>query len=65
MNIVIRMSATQNAKALPILLRHSPGVMLRNRLYIISKAAARDLLHARIKFSVTAVVPETSCRIVP
>ncbi|MBI4600809.1 MAG: hypothetical protein HY721_02505 [Planctomycetes bacterium] len=50
MKIVIRMSAREEAKALPILLRHSPGIVLPDRTYVISQAAARELRQAGVEF---------------
>ena len=50
MNVVIQIAAKDNARALGILLRHSPGVTLRNRVYVVSKEAARALTKARIRF---------------
>jgi hypothetical protein len=49
--IVIRLSAREEAKALPILLRHSPGMGLPNRTYVISEDAARRLREAGVEFA--------------
>ena len=51
MNVVIRMTKQQELKALPILLRHSPGMVLANRTYVLSKAAVRALRQAGVKFT--------------
>jgi hypothetical protein len=51
MKVVIRLSAKQEARALPILLRHSPGAILPDRTYVISEEAARALRDAGIDFS--------------
>jgi len=44
------MSAPEEAKALPILLRHSPGMVLPNRTYIVSEEAMRSLGSAGVTF---------------
>ena len=51
MKVVIQMSAKQEARALPILLRHSPGTILPDRTYVISEEAARALREAGIDFT--------------
>lgn len=51
MNVVIQINAKDHAKALGILLRHSPGVALRNRVYVVSPDAARALTEAGIRFA--------------
>ena len=51
MKVVIHMSACEEAKALPILLRHSPGMVLPNRTYVLSEEATRSLRQAGVKFS--------------
>jgi hypothetical protein len=43
MNKVIRLSVREEAKALPILLRHSPGMVLPNRTYVVSELAVEAL----------------------
>ena len=50
MKTVIQMSACEEAKALPILLRHSPGMVLPNRTYIVSEEAIRSLGSAGVTF---------------
>ena len=59
MMVIIHLSAREERKALPILLRHSPGVILPNRTYVVSKDAARRLRQGRIRFSLVAEVPTT------
>jgi rhodanese-related sulfurtransferase len=49
--VVILLSPRQEAAALPILLRHSPGIVLPERKYVISQEAARALREAGIEFS--------------
>jgi len=50
MKVVVRFTVKQEAKALPIILRHSPGMILKNRTYILSKEAVQKLREAKIKF---------------
>ncbi len=61
MKVIIRFTGREEAKALPILLRHSPGIVLPKRTYVISEEAAQALRAAGIKFtkvSSEAVTPE-------
>jgi hypothetical protein len=51
MKVVIRMSKRAEAKALPLLLRHSPGMVLPNRTYVITEQAAAALRHANVRFT--------------
>jgi hypothetical protein len=51
MKVAIQFSKREEAKALPILLRHSPGMILRNRIYVISDGAVRALRRAGVKFA--------------
>jgi hypothetical protein len=51
MKMIIRMSEAEEAKALPILLRHSPGTVLPNRIYVVSEAAAQKLREAGVQFT--------------
>jgi hypothetical protein len=57
--VVIRLSQKEELKALPILLRHSPGTILKGRLYIIREDAARALRDAGIKFTLITRVAGT------
>ena len=50
MKSVIEFDAANEARALPILLRHSSGVVLRDRTYVVEEAAARALSAAGIRF---------------
>lgn len=50
MKIVIRMSQEEEAKALPILLRHSAGTVLPDRTYVITEDAAKKLRQAGVDF---------------
>lgn len=51
MKVVIRLTGREEAKALPILLRHSPGAVLPDRTYTISEDAARALRAAGVAFT--------------
>ena len=50
MDLVIRLSKPEELKAIPILLRHSPGTVLPNGTYIISGGAAKALRAAGVVF---------------
>jgi hypothetical protein len=50
MKVVIQLSVREEERALPILLRHSPGTILPDRVYVISEEAARALREAGISF---------------
>ncbi len=50
MKVVVRLSSSEELKALPILLRHSSGSILPDRTYVISEAAARTLRDAGVRF---------------
>ncbi len=58
MKVAIQLSEAEEVKALPLLLRHSPGMILPNRTYVISAEAARSLRVAGVQF--TEVSRETS-----
>ena len=49
--MIIQLSQDQELKALPILLRHSPGMVLPNRTYVLSQDTLRALRGAGIRFS--------------
>jgi hypothetical protein len=51
MKVIIHLTADQEAKALPILLRHSPGMILPDRTYLLSEDALKALRTAGIRFS--------------
>jgi hypothetical protein len=51
MKVVIQLSEREERKALPILLRHSPGMVLSERTYIIDAAAAKSLREAGVRFT--------------
>jgi hypothetical protein len=46
----IRFSKKEEARALPILLRHSPGMVLRDRTYVLSSEAVTAIREAGIQF---------------
>ena len=51
MKTVIKMSEAEEAKALPILLRHSPGTILSNRIYLVREEVTKKLREAGIRFA--------------
>ena len=51
MQTVIQMSEVEEARALPILLRHSPAVVLSNRVYVVGTDAAKKLREAGVQFT--------------
>ena len=48
--LAIRFSKVEEAKALPILLRHTPGMVLRDRTYVLNSEAVNALREAGIRF---------------
>jgi hypothetical protein len=51
MKVIIRLTKEEEAKALPILLRHSPGMIMPHGTYVLSEEAIRTLRAAGITFS--------------
>jgi hypothetical protein len=51
MKTIIQMSEVEEAKALPILLRHSSGTVLPNRIYVVSETVAKQLREAGVEFT--------------
>jgi hypothetical protein len=51
MKTIIQMSEGEEAKALPLLLRHSPATVLPNRIYVVSEEAAKQLREAGVQFT--------------
>jgi len=49
--VVIRLTREEEAKALPILLRHSPGMILPQGTYVLAEDALRALRKAGIRFA--------------
>jgi glutaminyl-tRNA synthetase len=52
MDVIIRLSSRAESRALPILLRHSPGTVLPGRIYMIRQEAASALRAAGVRFTV-------------
>jgi hypothetical protein len=50
MTAVIRLTSREEAKALPILLRHSPGMVLPERTYVLNQDAVDALRAAGVRF---------------
>ena len=50
MKMVLQFSKAEGAKALPILLRHSPGVVLPDRTYVLAQEAVETLRTAGVRF---------------
>jgi hypothetical protein len=51
MSVVICLTAKEELKALPIILRHSPGTILPHRTYVLSEASVAALREAGIRFT--------------
>ncbi len=51
MKVIINLTEQDEAKALPILLRHSPGMILPERNCVLSEDARRALRMAGIRFT--------------
>ena len=63
MKVVIRLTKAEEAKALPVLLRHSQGMVLPDRTYVLSRDATLALREAGVRFeelSAEGVVPNLS-----
>ena len=50
MKVIIRLTPDEEAKALPILLRHSPGMVLLNATYVLNDDVLKNLRSAGIRF---------------
>jgi hypothetical protein len=50
MKIVIQLTKPEESRAIPILLRHSPGAILPNRTYVLDEQAAAELQRSGIRF---------------
>ena len=50
MNVVVQFTESEEAKAIPILFRHSPGTILPNRIYVIDCSAAKALREAGVSY---------------
>ena len=62
MKTVIRVSPRDSAKAWALLVRHSPGVALPDRVFIVSDEAVRALRDAGIHFSREVNGPEAAAK---
>jgi hypothetical protein len=51
MKTIIQLSAEEEAKALPILLRHSTGMILPDRTYVLGEEVVGRLREAGIRFT--------------
>jgi hypothetical protein len=51
MKTVIQVSPRDSAKAWSLLVRHSPGVALPDRVFVVSEEAVRALREAGIRFA--------------
>ncbi len=51
MKVAIHMTRSEEAKALPILLRHSPGMILAKGTYVVAQDALKALRKAGIRFT--------------
>jgi hypothetical protein len=51
---VVRLVEEDELKALPLLLRHFPGMVLPNRTYILTEECLRELRARGIRYSVIA-----------
>jgi hypothetical protein len=50
MSVVLQFSAEEETKALPILLRHSPGTILPDRTYLVDESLLSVLRDANVTF---------------
>ena len=50
MKAVIQFTKPEEARALPILLRHSAGAVLPNRTYVLDEEAVAELRRSGIRF---------------
>jgi len=51
MKVIIQLTREDEAKALPILLRHSPGMILPQRTYVLPEDTLKALRVAGVRFS--------------
>jgi hypothetical protein len=51
MKVVVRFTAKQEAKALPIIVRQAPGMILPNRTYVLAEEVVQHLRDQGIKFT--------------
>ena len=62
MKVVIQVAASDDAKAWAILQRHSPGVALPNRTFVVSDGAMQALAKAGIPFTELSREPDAPAR---
>ncbi len=60
MDVVIQMTKEEELKALPILYRLSPGVVLPGGKYVLSQAAAEAIKAAGVQFTLVATTVQNS-----
>jgi hypothetical protein len=51
MKVAVRFTKTEELKAVPILMRHSPGMMLPGDIYVLSTEAVEALRKAGVRFT--------------
>ena len=51
MKVIIHLTSREELRALPILLRHSPGMALPNRTYVLGEEAVTALREAGVRFT--------------
>ena len=51
MTVVVRFTSREEEKALPILLRHSPGMVLPERTYVLHHEAVEALRTAGVRYT--------------
>ncbi len=51
MNVLIRFTLKQEAKAITLLLRHSPGMILPGRIYVVKDTLVELLRANRVRFT--------------
>ena len=61
MKVAVRFSKRQELKALPILFRHSPGMILPSKIYVLSAEALATLREAGVRYTLLAntIAPPT------
>ncbi|HJS06561.1 MAG TPA: hypothetical protein VJ809_02850 [Pirellulales bacterium] len=51
MSVIIRLTSREERRAMPILLRHSPGAVLPDRTYVLRPEAVESLREAGVRFT--------------
>jgi hypothetical protein len=51
MKVVVQFSRTEELKALAVIYRHSPAVVLPNQTYVLSEGAVAELEKAGVRFN--------------